>query len=75
MQGSVTSDGEPCPHVAVDVLFRNGESRRLLFLGTLATNDDGAFAGAIVVPASIPLADYDVVARTTGDTRCGAGTN
>jgi hypothetical protein len=42
-------------------------------LGTLATGDDGAFAGGIVVPGSTPLGDYDVVARTPGDGRCGSG--
>ncbi len=42
-------------------------------LGTLATGDDGAFAGGIVVPGSTPLGDYDVVARTPGDARCGSG--
>jgi hypothetical protein len=42
-------------------------------LGTVATGDDGAFADGIVVPAGTPLGDYDVVARSHGDARCGDG--
>jgi hypothetical protein len=39
----------------------------------VATGDDGAFAGSIVVPGTTPLGDYDVIARTLGDERCGSG--
>jgi len=45
----------------------------MLLLGTLATGDDGYYVGGIVVPGSTPLGDYDVVARTPGDARCGSG--
>ena len=41
--------------------------------GTLATGDHGEFAGAVVVANATPLGDYDVLVRTGGDTRCGAG--
>jgi hypothetical protein len=61
--------------VAVEVWLRDPASKppRMLLLGTLATGDDGAFAGGIVVPGSTPLGDYEVVARTPGDSRCGGG--
>ena len=48
---------------------------KIISLGTLATGDDGAFAGAIVVPVDASLGDYDIIARTPGDARCGAGTS
>jgi transglutaminase-like putative cysteine protease len=75
LRGEVRAEGEPCAHVAVEVWLRDpgAPSPRILLLGTLATGDDGRFAGAIVVPGSTPLGDYEVVARTPGDARCGAG--
>jgi hypothetical protein len=75
LQGSVRADGEPCAHVAVEVWLRDPAAKppRMLLLGTLATGDDGGFSGGIVVPASTPLGDYEVVARTPGDSRCGGG--
>ena len=75
LRGEVRSDGEPCAHVAVEVWLRDAtaKSPRVLLLGTLATGDDGRFAGGIVVPGSTPLGDYEIVARTPGDARCGTG--
>ncbi len=77
VHGMVRADGEPCARVAVEILLQDANasarSRRTVTLGTLATGDDGAFAGGIVVPGSTPLGDYDVVARTPGDGRCGSG--
>jgi transglutaminase-like putative cysteine protease len=75
LRGEVRAEGEPCAHVAVELWLRDAgaPAPRMLRLGTLATGDDGHFAGAIVVPGSTPLGDYEVVARTPGDARCGAG--
>lgn len=73
VHGMVRADGEACAHVAVEILLRDAKSRHTVPLGTLATGDDGAFAGGIVVPGSTPLGDYDVIARTPGDARCGSG--
>jgi len=73
VHGMVRADGEACAHVAVEILLRDSKSRRTVPLGTLATGDDGSYAGAIVVPGSTPLGDYDVVARTPGDAHCGSG--
>jgi hypothetical protein len=42
-------------------------------IGQLATDERGAYDGAIVLPSAVPLGDYDVQARTLGDKRCGAG--
>jgi hypothetical protein len=75
LRGAVHADGEPCAHVAVEVWLRDPGAKppRMLLLGTLATGDDGDFSGGIVVPGSTPLGDYEVVARTPGDSRCGGG--
>jgi hypothetical protein len=75
VSGTVRADGEPCPHVAVELWLRAAGPQRSFLLGTLATGDDGAFAGGIVVPVEASLGDYDVIARTPGDARCGAGTS
>ena len=75
MRGRVDAHGESCGHVAVDILLRSSAAARPLFLGTLATGDDGSFNGAIVIPESIALGDYEVIGRTTGDAWCGAGSN
>jgi transglutaminase-like putative cysteine protease len=75
VQGAVRSEGEPCAHVAVEVWLRDARTQRMVLLGTLATGDDGGYGGGIVVPGSTPLGDYDVVARTPGDARCGTGSS
>ena len=69
------TEEETCAHVAVEVWLREVRTSRMVILGTLATGDDGRFAGGIVVPASTPLGDYDVLVRTAGDARCGAGSS
>jgi hypothetical protein len=73
VHGAVRAEGEPCAHVPVEVWLRAVGSKKMILLGSLATGDDGAYAGSIVVPAAAPLGDYDVVARTPGDARCGSG--
>jgi transglutaminase-like putative cysteine protease len=78
VRGDVHAEGAPCPHVSVDIVLREatgprGDERAVL-LGTLATGDDGSFQG-IVVPTGMALGDYDLVAETRGDARCGRGRN
>lgn len=70
--GMVTADGEPCPHLAVEVVLQ-GSGNVEATLGALATDAKGRYSGALVVPKSVTLGDYDVVARTRGDARCGTG--
>ncbi len=64
VRGAVHAEGEPCAHVAVEVWLRETRTQRLVLLGTLATADDGSFAGGIVVPASTQVGEYDVLVRT-----------
>jgi hypothetical protein len=80
VRGEVRADGDPCAHVAVEVWLREADRAdaskrplRQLLLGMVATGDDGRFADGIVVPGGTALGDYDVVARTAGDPRCGRG--
>ena len=73
VSGDVRADGEACAHVAVEVWLRDAKSQKATLLGTLATGDDGTYAGGIVVPGTTPLGDYDVFVRTPGDARCGSG--
>ena len=73
VRGEVRADDEPCAHVAVDLWLRDPASAKKTPLGTLATDDDGAFEGT-VVPSGVALGDYDVTAETRGDSRCGAST-
>ena len=75
VNGTVRAEGEPCPHLAVQLWLRAVGTQKSFLLGTLATGDDGAYAGGIIVPAEAPLGDYDVIARTSGDARCGAGSS
>jgi hypothetical protein len=81
VRGSVRADGDPCPHLSVELRLREGRGQnkglppgaRAGLLGTLATDDAGDFAGSIVVPGATPIGEYDVVAETLGDARCGRG--
>ncbi|HEY4014856.1 MAG TPA: transglutaminase-like domain-containing protein [Polyangiaceae bacterium] len=73
VKGDVRAAGDGCPRVAVELWLRAAGTRKAFRLGTLATGEDGAFAGGVVVPVEMPLGDYDVIARTLGDARCGAG--
>jgi transglutaminase-like putative cysteine protease len=73
VRGRVRADGRSCPHVPVEVWLRAVGSQNAFLAGTVASDDDGSFAGGIVVPSDAALGDYDVIARTPGDVRCGAG--
>jgi transglutaminase-like putative cysteine protease len=73
VSGEVRSEGLPCAHAAVTVWLRQAKTLEMTQLGTLATGEDGTFAGSVVVPSGVTLGPYDVVARTASDERCGAG--
>ena len=70
--GTISAEGAPCASLPVEIFLRtrSGES---IPIGALSTNDQGAFAGAFVLPPSVPLGDYEAHARTLGDKRCGRG--
>jgi Transglutaminase-like superfamily len=72
VHGEVSADGTACGHVLVELGLHDGRGLELT-LGALATDAEGKFDGALVVPSAVPLGDYDLFARTSGDTRCGKG--
>jgi hypothetical protein len=72
VRGQVSADGEPCGHVSVEIVLHS-RAQGDVAIGQLATDERGAYDGAIVLPAAVPLGDYDVQARTVGDSRCGVG--
>jgi uncharacterized membrane protein YgcG len=72
VRGQVTADGEPCSHVAVEIVLKSREHGDIP-IGVLATDERGRYDGALVLPSSVPLGDYEVHAVTLGDSRCGKG--
>jgi hypothetical protein len=74
VRGEVTAEGERCAHVMVEVVLRNAKGG-VVPAGSLATDERGAFDGSLVLPSAMALGDYDVVAFTGGDARCGAGSS
>ena len=68
----MTSDGEPCGHVAVEIVLRS-RTHGDIPVGILATDERGSYDGALVLPTTVPLGDYEAHARTLGDARCGRG--
>jgi hypothetical protein len=74
VKGQVTADGEPCGHVAVEIVLKSARQGEIP-VGVLATDERGNYDGALVVPSNVPLGDYEAHARTLGDVRCGKGQN
>jgi hypothetical protein len=72
VRGQVSAEGEPCGHVTVEIVLRSRAQGEVV-IGQLATDERGAYDGAIVLPSAVPLGEYDVQTRTLGDTRCGTG--
>ncbi|MCA9621191.1 MAG: transglutaminase domain-containing protein [Myxococcales bacterium] len=70
--GKAKSAGQPCPHIRVDVVLviDDANERRL---GSLSTDERGAFAGAVVIPPDVPIGDHDLVVATPGAAQCGPG--
>jgi transglutaminase-like putative cysteine protease len=73
VKGTASSDGDPCPHLPVEILLRDGATGREARVGGMATDENGSFSGALVLPQTVSLGDYYVVAKTGGDARCGSG--
>lgn len=72
VRGQVTAEGEPCGHVTVEIVLSSRQAGEIP-VGVLATDERGNYDGALVLPASVPLGDYEAKARTLGDSRCGKG--
>ena len=72
VKGTIVAGGDPCGSLRVDIVLAQKGTRDLA-LGALATDEKGVFDGAVVVPTSLTLGEYEVLATTPGDAHCGAG--
>lgn len=73
VKGRVTSSSGPCARLRLDVVLTStGAGGRAVRIGSLSTDDDGAFDGSVVVPRDVAAGDYELVVETPGDARCRA---
>ena len=70
--GRVDADGEACQYARVDIALRTGDGK-LVAIGAVPADEKGRFNGAVTVPLELDVGDYEVVASTPGDSRCGPG--
>jgi transglutaminase-like putative cysteine protease len=75
LRGKVTADGAPCANLRVDVLLRGGTLGRERRLGSLSTDERGAYDGGVVLSLrpSLAVGDYELTVATPGNKRCGPG--
>lgn len=73
IRGNAVSEGQPCPHLRVDVflLMDGGNTKRRL--GSLSTDENGEYAGEVVMPTNVPIGDHELVVATPGANKCGPG--
>jgi hypothetical protein len=69
VHGLASAAGQPCAFGRVDILLQS-DGREQVFLGALATDARGAFAGAVTVPLNVQVGDYSVIASTPGIGHC-----
>lgn len=72
VSGTLEADERACSYARIDVSLRSADGRQSP-LGALATDGAGRFDGAVTIPLSVQVGDYDVVVSTPGDSRCGPG--
>ena len=58
LAGRVSRGNVPCALTRVDVVLKAGE--RTVPIGSLVTDYRGDYAGAITLPFSVPVGDYDL---------------
>lgn len=73
VQGVVSTSGAPCSHLRVDVVMTSPQLQQGIVIGSLSTDEQGRFDGAVIIPRDFTLGDYDLVVATFGDNRCAAG--
>jgi len=72
VRGQVVSGGQACQLARVDIKLQS-EAGQWHLLGTLVTDDAGGFSGAVTLPSSVPVGDYELLAVTPGSQTCGPG--
>ncbi|UQA63742.1 transglutaminase-like domain-containing protein [Polyangium aurulentum] len=73
LQGEVKSAGNICPFVRIDVVLRGPAAPEGIVVGSLSTDERGAYDGSVVIPRELSLGDYDLSLRTPGSAACAAG--
>jgi hypothetical protein len=63
---------QPCKNVRVDIVMKTDDAAARV-IGSLSTDEEGAYEGSVVVPRDMTAGDYDVTVVTRGDKRCGSG--
>jgi hypothetical protein len=71
LEGKVESSAGACAYVRVDVAL--GSETEQTPLGSLATDENGQYQGAVVIPPTVGVGDHELVVSTPGDARCGKG--
>lgn len=66
--GALNAEGNPCPNARVDIYLKSAEASA--FVGSLATGENGKFEGSVVVPRSLTLGDYVLLARSSATATC-----
>lgn len=72
LRGTVTSKGEPCARLGVDVVV-TGRGTKARVVGSLATDERGLFDGAVSLPRDLTVGDYELNVVTAGSHVCGPG--
>jgi hypothetical protein len=64
---------EGCANVRVDVKLKSEQHPNPIPIGSLATDESGAYDGSVIIPRDLGVDDYEVIVTTPGDKRCGPG--
>lgn len=73
IQGTArNAKGEVCSLMRVDVVLIDSGSRTTFSAGTLVTDEQGKYAGQLVLPQRVPVGDYQVRASSPGHQTCAA---
>lgn len=64
--------GEACSLMRIDVTLFDASTRTSFTAGTLVTDEQGRYAGQLVLPQRVPVGDYRVRVSTPGHLKCAA---
>jgi hypothetical protein len=73
VQGRVHAGNKSCAGVRVDVLVLVGSAKTERRIGSLSTDEQGIYDGAVVVPRDLPIGDHELAVATAGNAECGPG--
>lgn len=73
IQGRVQAEGRPCANLRVDVVVVVSQGQKERRVGSLSTDGEGVYDGAVVLPRDLPIGDHELLVTTAGDSACGPG--